>query len=115
MTTIKLIDQLKKITDEWHDRFPEKTDENKKVLKLLKEFPFQKMIMACTERVSSRVKLQVLEQPKQDMLKNVKKIKDLQTEIILRQSSLFSQMGSMEIIISQLREKLKKLKKESNK
>lgn len=76
---------------------------------MLKEFPFQKMITACTEKLSIKIKSQVLKESKEEMLKHIDRIKDYEKDIILRQSTLFAKIGLLDSRVSKLDEKLKEL------
>lgn len=109
MNNIKSNDQVKKIIEAWYANFPEKFDDNRKILKWIKEFPFLKIINFSADKLSLSIKSQVLKELKAEVLQHIKRIKRYEQDLILRQSTLFAKLGLAENEASELIKKLKKL------
>lgn len=108
MTTINLNERIKKIVTDWHDDY---LPNNEDAIKILKEFPIMKIVNACIDKMSATIRAQVLSACENDVLKHVNRIKEIENDTILRQSTLLSKLGLLDSRACEITKKLENQKR----
>ncbi len=111
MTAIKSTDKVKKIIETWYEKFPEKFNDNKDILKWIKEFPVVRLISAANEKQTEKIKQELIKIYEKDRVTHIKKLKNSHENSMLHQSSLHSKLGKVDLRIKFYEEELKRLEK----